>query len=112
MRNNIGETIRNLRTERGMSQLDLAKLLDYDSVTAVSLIEQGKRNLPIDKLKKVSEIFNISIQDILGFEEHQKKDIQISAALRASGDLEETDIKDIEDYIKYIKFRGDKKEGK
>ncbi|MEN6378552.1 MAG: helix-turn-helix transcriptional regulator [Methanofastidiosum sp.] len=112
MRNNIGETIRNLRTERGMSQFDLATLLGYDSVTAISLIEQGKRNLSIDKLKKVSEIFNISIQDILGFEEHQKKDIQIGTALRASGDLEESDIKDIEDYIKYIKFRSDKKEGK
>jgi transcriptional regulator with XRE-family HTH domain len=92
-----------------MSQAELASKLDYDSVTAISLIEQDKRKLPIGKLSKISQIFGVSISDLVGIEEPHKKTLGINAALRTYGDLDEKDIKEIENYISYIKFKSGKK---
>lgn len=65
---NIGENIRNLRQEKNMTQEELAKLLCI-SMQSVSRWE-NKLNYPdIILLPKISEIFNVSIDYLLGIKE-------------------------------------------
>ncbi len=54
MKKNIGERIADLRETQGLTQDDLAKLLDTTQ-SAVARIESGKQNVSADMLKKISK---------------------------------------------------------
>ena len=60
----IGNRIKECRMKSGMSQRDLAKSLEL-SDTAISSIERGNNYPSINTIKKISEMFNISIDYIL-----------------------------------------------
>ncbi|HEV7692484.1 MAG TPA: helix-turn-helix transcriptional regulator [Hyphomonadaceae bacterium] len=55
--------IRVLRTERGWTQADLAKLLDV-SRNSVNAIENGKYDPSLPLAFSISEIFKLRIEDI------------------------------------------------
>lgn len=57
----IGVNIRQARKECGLSQRQLAELLGYQSSTAISLIEDGKRHVSAQKLLNIAHITNKEI---------------------------------------------------
>lgn len=57
---NIGERIRNLRRNRGITQKELAAML-YVSTQAVSKWETGKSAPNIQILPLIAEIFGVSV---------------------------------------------------
>ena len=63
----LGKTIKDLRQRIGISQQKLAHSLGVLRPT-VSQIESGERKITADELVKLSEIFNVSIEYLLGFE--------------------------------------------
>jgi len=63
----IGRKIKKLREERGISQQRLAELMGVSRPT-ISQIENGERKICIDELMKLSEIFGISVEILLGLE--------------------------------------------
>lgn len=56
----IGQTIRNHREKEGMTQLELAHKLGYDSMQFVSLFERGLSKVPFKVLGKCFVILNFS----------------------------------------------------
>ena len=64
---NCGNTIKELRTEAGMTQEELGKLLNVQNA-AVSKYESGKIPLTGETLLKLSKIFNVSTDYLLGAE--------------------------------------------
>jgi len=60
----IGEKIHQLRNSRNLSQKELAELLGI-SRPIITLIEKGKRFLTPEELLKLSEIFNISTNELI-----------------------------------------------
>lgn len=64
-----GEIIKNLRTERGWSQEQLAEMMGYSHKSSINKIEMGKSDLPQSKLVAFAKIFNISPCDLLGIED-------------------------------------------
>lgn len=64
---NIGETIKELRKEKGMSQTQLATLL-FVSQDTISLWELGKSLPDIKALVSMTKIFGVSADYILGLE--------------------------------------------
>ena len=64
---NVGQIIKELRKEKNLSQTDLAKLL-YTSQDTISLWERGKSFPDIPSLIKMTEIFGVSSDYILGIE--------------------------------------------
>ncbi|MBM4054459.1 MAG: DUF4065 domain-containing protein [Planctomycetes bacterium] len=60
----FGKRIRILREQTEISQQALAKLLDI-SRPAVSQIESGERKISAEELKKLSEIFHTSLDNLL-----------------------------------------------
>lgn len=63
----LPERIKNLRVRLGISQQKLADLLKVARPT-ISQIENGERKISADELLKLSEIFNVSVYNLLGLE--------------------------------------------
>lgn len=60
----LGENIRFLRTKKGYSQDDIANMLGYKSFTTIQKWESGVSEPPLKALKKLSEIFNVDMNDL------------------------------------------------
>ena len=63
----LGNHIRKLRTQRGLTQLDLAiKLNNY--AEQIGRIERGELNTSICTLKMIAEALDVSLSDLMLFE--------------------------------------------
>lgn len=69
---NIGERVRNLRERSGMSQQKLSELLGVSRPT-VSQLEAGSRKICTEELEKLSEIFGMSVDELL----HAEKEPEV-----------------------------------
>jgi transcriptional regulator with XRE-family HTH domain len=67
----LGENIKILRKQHGITQQKLADLLGLSRPT-VSQIEIGERKLSADELIKLADIFNISVEYLLGLKREPK----------------------------------------
>ncbi len=63
----IGQTIKELRKEKNLSQTELESLL-FTSQDTISLWERGKSYPDVLSLIKMTEIFGVSSDYILGIE--------------------------------------------
>ena len=57
------KTMKQLREEKGLTQEQVAKLIDT-TVTFISLLENGKRNASDETKRKLAKIYNCEISDI------------------------------------------------
>src|SRR3978361_220087 len=60
----IGRRIRQLRTEKGMTLDELAVALDR-APSQLSVIENGKRELKLSELQKLSRALGVSVDQLL-----------------------------------------------
>ncbi len=60
----VGERVRAIRRERGMTQAELAKLLDTH-FTSISQIERGLRGITVQQLVKLALALNVTPNEIL-----------------------------------------------
>lgn len=63
------ERIKNLRIDNDKSQREIADYLGTEQ-SYYAKYENGKRPLPIDRLKKLCEYYNVSADYILGLSEN------------------------------------------
>ena len=70
----LGQNIMRFRKERGFTQEQLANLLNV-SVSAVSKWELGNNRPDLELLPGLAEIFQISIDSLLGYEKSYKSEI-------------------------------------
>ena len=61
----IGEKIRNLRKKKGISQQELAEEVGYTSKVAISRIENGQINIPMDKMARIAKCLDVRVSDLL-----------------------------------------------
>lgn len=64
----LGEIVRSLRSERGMTQEELARAASLPAAQTVSDIERGVRDLKAWELVRLSRVLNCSIDRLLGIE--------------------------------------------
>lgn len=102
----IGSRVKEAREAAKLSQADLAKVLDYETATAISLIESGERKLRVEDLQKVADFLHRDIKYFLGQED---KPVDVKVALRADMNLDKDDQKQILNFIEFVK---QKKNGK
>ncbi|MBP6948719.1 MAG: helix-turn-helix transcriptional regulator [Candidatus Pacebacteria bacterium] len=89
----IGIQIKIAREEAGMSQMELAKVLGFESATAISLVEAGERKITADNLEKIAEALHRDIYFFLGRDSKYTPDVKV--ALRADKNISETAKKTI-----------------
>lgn len=96
----IGKRILELRKLRHMTQQKLAEAVGYETSTAISLIESGKRRVQLSELEKFAQELNTSSQYLLTGKEPVA---DISIALRAEKNLDKHQIEQVVDFIDFIK---------
>ena len=65
------ERIRNIRIDRGLTQEDVAKLLNVKQNTYCQY-ETGVLNYPLDLVVKLAEHYNVSMDYLVGLTDEQK----------------------------------------
>lgn len=59
----LGQRIKKLRNEKGISQEKFALLIDMDR-TYFASVESGKRNISIVNIEKIANGLNISLEEL------------------------------------------------
>lgn len=68
------ENLKNARLDRGITQVELASLLGVAKST-YSMYESGKREPNIQMIKKIADILDVSVSELLGWNEKENDDI-------------------------------------
>ena len=63
----FGKRIRQLRTERNLSQEQLAELTGFHR-TYIGMVERGERNISLANIGVFAKAFGLSLSDLLKFE--------------------------------------------
>lgn len=103
--NEINERIKKARTNLHLSQEYVANFLGLNR-TAIVEIESGRRKVSANELKKFSELFQISTDELL-YGKVVSMPIQMFA--RKFGSLDETDQQEILNLIEFKKMMKEKK---
>ncbi|XAO18366.1 hypothetical protein [Listeria phage vB_Lmo_C2] len=61
----IMSNLKNLRKQKGVTMVHMAKLLGYKSVSSYQKIEEGKTALKADQLMVIAKEFNVEPEKIL-----------------------------------------------
>lgn len=76
MDNNIGYRISELRKQAGMSQFQLAKVLDIATST-LGMYETGKREPSLKVMNRIANYFNVTTDYLLGRPEKKDDDDKV-----------------------------------
>ena len=60
----LGQNIKKIRTQKGMSQGDICRALDMDR-GYMSAIENGKKNVTIKQLERLAQALDVSPNQLL-----------------------------------------------
>lgn len=71
----IGETIKKIREEKGITQEELSNKLGYKTKSSISKIEKGLAEFPISKLRKIADALDVDVWEIIGFNSVEIDDI-------------------------------------
>lgn len=105
----IGKRIELARRSEGLTQSALATRLDYESPTAISLIESGKRKIKVAELEKIADVLDCSIQYLLTGNDNGPP-VSVRMALRSEHkDLTAPELDKIEAFISFVKSGQDGK---
>ena len=69
----IGNRIKMLREERGISQYELATMIGYSSRSSINKIELNQRGVPIEKLNSLAEALGTTPNTLLGWKEDDEQ---------------------------------------
>ena len=88
----IAENIRTLRESNNLTKTELARLLNVSMETIHKYENNIIKNIPLDKVIKLSNIFSVSPQYLLGWSE-SNIDIELLQLLEKLNDIEQAEIK-------------------
>lgn len=121
MNNVLGKRIELERNKLGLNQIELAKKLNLSSSASISQYESGDR-IPSDDIKlKMCEVFNCSLDYLMGKSDIKNVGKQIDDVLNETmigmskeeyNQLTETQKKQIRDFALFVKKQNENKDTK
>lgn len=113
-----GDRIKRLRTDRNMTQPELAGLIGTTKQTIYKYENGTVTNIPSDKIEAMAQIFNVSPSYILGWpDEAQEKNREAAAEAADLSEVKQmlieeilaADDADIAELVSYLKIKRDLK---
>ena len=77
----FGKRIRQLRTERNLSQEQLAELTGFHR-TYIGMVERGERNISLSNIGVFAKAFEMTVSELLRFDGEQTADAYRTKAER------------------------------
>lgn len=84
----LGLRIRRIRTERGMSQAELATMLGYTDRSSIAKIESGKTDMTTEKIKEAARILGTTEAYLTGNLEDTLKTMNVSVVHHVGGGIQ------------------------
>ncbi|WP_339877471.1 helix-turn-helix transcriptional regulator [uncultured Algoriphagus sp.] len=100
LQNIIGSNLLGFRSRLGLTQDQIAEFLEVDR-SLIAHYEKGTREVSYVQLKKLSNLFNIDVEDLLE-ENSALRELNFAFAFRADG-LEATDLKSISEFQRVVR---------
>ena len=100
----LGERLKFARTQAGLSQAQVAKMISLHRPT-ISQIEAGKRKVNSEEIKRFAEIYDVSTTWLLE-ERTEIEDSAIQFAARELSKLKPKDFETILNLLKTLRARG------
>ncbi|MEB8089560.1 helix-turn-helix domain-containing protein [Staphylococcus saprophyticus] len=103
----FSQNLKYLRNKHDMEQIDLAHKLGKKSASSISEWEKGKYTPKMKTLKDISDIFNVSINDLMSIDlsEQSQPEQDTIAAHFDKEDLTEDEKQEVQDFINYLKSK-------
>lgn len=101
MDNNIGYRISELRKQAGMSQFQLAKVLDIATST-LGMYETGKREPSLKVMNRIANYFNVTTDYLLGRPEKKDDNVDYVALDKALDNARSFDGEPMDDHDREI----------
>lgn len=118
----LGDKIRIRREEAGLSQDELARKLGYKSRSTIAKLESGVNDLTQSKLKAFADALNTTVADLLDWDDTSQdsyytnpetaelaEQLRTNEGLRmlfkASADLDPDKMKELYNYVQYLKSK-------
>ena len=102
----VGERIKELREQMGVSQNKLAKLAGM-SQAAISIIESGKKSPTVDTLGRIAQAIGCTVSDLTGMDDLPQPDpppSEIDSAIASLADgLSPEELQRVLDFVAGIK---------
>lgn len=114
----FGERILKLRTEKGMTQDELAQKLGYKSRSSIAKIENGARDVPRSQIVDLAKALDTTPSVLMGWEdevlaapiEAKPDDASLKFALFGDADVDDEVLDDVKRYAKIARqMREEKK---
>lgn len=87
----VADRLKELREKQAISSKDLCAALDFNTST-YSKLENGKKSIDIDELRKLTKYYSTTADYILGIEKRPK---DVVAYMKTDKNLEENDIYEV-----------------
>lgn len=100
----LGNRLKEERDYRGYSQKEIAEYLGISRPT-VSLIENGERKVDSLELQKLAELYNTSVDNLLGDHQNKKANEEVELLARAAEDLSSEDRKEVLQFAEFLRSR-------
>lgn len=97
----IYERIKELREKKGMTQEDLAIKVGYKTRSAINKIEAGIRDINQTQITAFAKALGTTPGYLMGWEDDEADPITVAA--HATEDLTPDEMKQVLDYIKFVK---------
>lgn len=98
---NFAERLRDLRTQKGLSQVGLAKQLGLSNST-ISMYERGEREPDFETLDLIGDFFNVDVNYLLGKEEGSTYYLTPEAAEMAKEVAQRDELKVLFDAVRDV----------
>ena len=72
----LHNNIKAIREDKGLKQIEVATHINVDK-SAYSKIEKGQRNITVDELQKMAQLFNVTTDHIISYDGTIPKEITI-----------------------------------
>lgn len=95
----LNERLRDARKSLHLSQEYVSKVIGINR-TAIVEIESGKRKVSVDELAKFSELFQISVDELMN---GKATEMPVQMFARSFGELDEADQREILNLIEFKK---------
>ncbi|WP_072593778.1 helix-turn-helix domain-containing protein [Streptobacillus ratti] len=92
--------LKKTRINLGLTQEELAQKIDYKTKGSIARIENGERDLPIDKLKLLAKALNTTPEYLVGWEAIKEDEKMLNGKYDISM-LDKLEIKKVEKFMNF-----------
>lgn len=101
---NVGQRIKNRRKELKLSVDKLAELIGKNRATVYRYEKNDIENMPYDVIEPLAEVLKVSPAYLMGWEDKESEQDTVAAHFNKE-DLTEDEIKEVEQFIEFVKNR-------